>query len=402
MSRQPELYQWIDTVVTRFPTLSKPQAVGLALWSFGMVVARSCSLSAVANLLSPLLDQSFNTVRERLRDTYREAEAKAGGKRADLDVSVCWGPWLAWVLDGWEGKRLAIALDATSLGDRFVVLAVSVLYRGHAVPVAWKVMKAQKKHAWKPEWLRLLETFKTRVPPDWTVIVLADRGLYAKWLYRVIAGLDWHPFLRVNVGGSFRPEGERLWKPFKELCPTVGASWQGRGIAYCGAKTQLRCTLLAYWGEGHEDPWLVLTDFPPESADACWYGLRAWIERDFKYSKRSGWQWQHTRMNDPARAERLWMSIALATWWLLSVGGNAEAQEDKLRDLPLPEFPGSTRRRGKRWRLVGIFQRGWALIVAALLNHQLIPVKPGQPEAWPALPEIGRADWVISVADGGP
>ena len=49
MSRQPELYQWIDTVVMRFPSLSKPQALGLALWSFGMVIARSCSLTAVAD-----------------------------------------------------------------------------------------------------------------------------------------------------------------------------------------------------------------------------------------------------------------------------------------------------------------------------------------------------------------
>jgi len=68
--------------------------------------------------------------------------------------SICPSPGgssLAWVLDGWEGKQWAIALDATSLGDRFVVLAVSVLYRGCAVPVAWKVLKAQRKHAWKPE-----------------------------------------------------------------------------------------------------------------------------------------------------------------------------------------------------------------------------------------------------------
>ena len=44
MSRHPQLYQWIDTVVMRFPSLSKPQALGLALWSFGMIIARSCSL----------------------------------------------------------------------------------------------------------------------------------------------------------------------------------------------------------------------------------------------------------------------------------------------------------------------------------------------------------------------
>ena len=53
MSRQPQLYQWIDTVVMRFPSLSKPQALGLALWSFGMVIARSCSLTAVADVLAP-------------------------------------------------------------------------------------------------------------------------------------------------------------------------------------------------------------------------------------------------------------------------------------------------------------------------------------------------------------
>ena len=66
---------------------SKPQAVGLALWSFGMILARSCSLTAVADLLAPLMGQSFNTLRERLRDTYREASAKAGDRRAELDVT---------------------------------------------------------------------------------------------------------------------------------------------------------------------------------------------------------------------------------------------------------------------------------------------------------------------------
>ena len=113
MSRHPELYQWIDTIVMRFPSLSKPQALGLALWSFGMVIAGSCSLTAVADVLAPLLGQSYNTLRERLRDTYREAGANA--------------------------------LDATSLGDRFVVLAISVVYRGCAVPVAWKSLKSARE-----------------------------------------------------------------------------------------------------------------------------------------------------------------------------------------------------------------------------------------------------------------
>lgn len=100
MSRHPQLYQWIDTVVMRFPSLSKPQALGLALWSFGMVIARSCSLTAVADVLAPLMGQSYNTLRERLRDTYREAGAKAGKQRVELDVTEYWAP-VAGVAIGW-------------------------------------------------------------------------------------------------------------------------------------------------------------------------------------------------------------------------------------------------------------------------------------------------------------
>ena len=102
MSRYPELYQWIDTVVMRFPSLSKPQALGLGLWSFGMVIARSCSLTAVADMLAPLMGHSYNTVRERLRDSYREAGAKAGVLRTGLDVTECWAPWMAGRVNRWR------------------------------------------------------------------------------------------------------------------------------------------------------------------------------------------------------------------------------------------------------------------------------------------------------------
>ena len=171
MSHHPELYQWVDQVSSHFPQLSKALATGLALWSFGMIVARSCSLTAVAGLLAPLLGQSFNTVRERLRDTYREAAAKAGTGRTDLVVADCWAPWLAWVLEGWSGRQLAIAIDASTLGQRFVVRALSVVYRGCAVPVAWKLLRATEKHPWQAEWLALLKQFRDRPIFPLTIII---------------------------------------------------------------------------------------------------------------------------------------------------------------------------------------------------------------------------------------
>jgi hypothetical protein len=45
MTRSPGLSQWAETVSIHMPHLSKPVAAVLALWSFGMVMTKSCGLT---------------------------------------------------------------------------------------------------------------------------------------------------------------------------------------------------------------------------------------------------------------------------------------------------------------------------------------------------------------------
>lgn len=302
-------------------------------------------------------------------------------------------PRLRWVLAWWQGTQVALALDATTLGSRFVVLAISVVYRGCAIPVAGTVLPAGSPGAWKQPWLRLLRSLHRTLPRPMTVLVLADRGLYARWLYRRIVRLGWHPLLRINRGGTFRPTGGGHARRLTTFAPQPGTRWQGTGIAFQGTERHLACTLLATWEPGHAEPWLLLTDLAPASGQACWYGLRAWIEQGFKLTKRGGWQWQRTRMTDPDRAARLWLAVAVATLWLVRVGGMAEdaiplstvlALDDDL--VPLRR----RQRRATRLRLVSVFRRGWITILVALLNQAPLPLGAFRPEPWPApspLPE---------------
>ena len=303
MSCHPRVTEWTRTIHARLPHLSTPQATVLALWSLGMVLARSCALTAVSAFLATWLHRKEPAVRQQLREFCYEATAKRGTTRCALAVEPCFVPLLAWVVDQWEGTQLALALDATTLGTRFTVLALSVVYRGCAIPVAWTVLAATAKHAWRREWLRMLRQVRRAVPRAWTVIVLADRGLYARWLFRRITRLGWHPFLRINTGGTFRPTGQVRGVPLKTLVPEPGTTWQGTGIAFKGRHRQLHCTLLACWEGGYTDPWLILTDLPPEASTACWYGLRAWIEQGFKITKRAGLA-VAAHPHDPARAGR--------------------------------------------------------------------------------------------------
>jgi hypothetical protein len=72
----------------------------------------------VADVLAPLMGQSYNTLRERLRDSYWEAGAKAGKQRTELDCHIirltnskynpikrCWGIFE----QHWDGAKLVSA-----------------------------------------------------------------------------------------------------------------------------------------------------------------------------------------------------------------------------------------------------------------------------------------------------
>jgi hypothetical protein len=89
-------------------------------------------------------------------------------------------------------------------------------------------------------------------------------------------------------------------------------------------------------------------------------------------------------MTDPQRATRLWLAVAVATLWLLSVGGLAEdtIPEGTLLPLADDDSPASRSRRATRLRLVSIFRRGWITILMALLNQRRLPQGRFKPEPW--------------------
>ena len=388
MSRHPGLSEWIDLVSTHMPHLSVPQARVLALWSYGIALTRSCGRLTVATFLALLMRQKVATVEQRLYEWCCDTPHKAGAKRQTLDVTTCFRPLLRWIVALWSGTQMALALDATSLGARFVVLTLSVVYRGCAIPVAWTVLPAHQPGAWRREWLRLLRQVRPALPPDWTVLVLADRGLWARWLFRRIVRLGWHPLLRINQGAKFRPARQTQWYWLRELVCTVGQVWRGRGTAFVSAERQLDCTLVAWWGEGYTDPWFLLTDLAPEGCDAAWYGLRGWCEQGFKCFKRGGWQWQYTQMSAPDRAARLWLALAVATLWMVSVGGALEVGP-RAAAAALPDLRrllGDTVALPGRRRLLRLLRLGWLWCLVCQITTGGLPLPQRfVPEPWPEI-----------------
>ena len=367
------------------PNLTQPEIKILAYWSFGVVIVRSCGLTMVTAIMAKLTGKKESNMRQCLREWYWNKEDKAGAHRQEIEVTKSYVPLLRWVLSWWpkEEKRMMIAMDATTLGERYTVLAISVVYRGCAIPIAWKIVVANKKKAWKQEWLILYEIIQNTIPGDWLVIVLADRGLYADWLFHAICKIGWHPFLRINMGGKYRLDGKSEYQELKGAIKKTDKSWAEKVV--CFKHKPLKATLLASWDEKYEEPWLILTDLEPEQAQSCWYSMRSWVECGFKQTKRGGWQWQNTRMTDPDRASRLWLVIAVATLWAVSVGGEADAglPASSLGELAEIQIVHRTATKRSTPRLLSCFKQGIIHILAALILNQPLPLGRFIPESWP-------------------
>lgn len=188
--------------------------------------------------------------------------------------------------------------------------------------------------------------------------------------------------MRVRGEATFQPQGgTRL--PARSLVPGPGYAWVGRGTAFRPSKARTG-TLLVVWADGQAEPWLVLTDLPPEAVGMSWYGLRVWVELGFRALKGVGWRWEHTRRTDPHRVARHWLVLAVATLWVVAEGTRAEDAEvrgmppGRLR-CPPPQVASGPRR-------LSVFRRGLAWAQYHLHSRCLWRRLWLAPEPWPDPP----------------
>src|SRR5262249_18107648 len=106
-------------------------------------------------------------------------------------------------------------------GDGRLDLGAAFYRAPHQCRRAWvchpRGLAHRRGHApWRPHWEALFGHLRGSVPADWTVIVLADRGLYAHWVFTTIQALGWHPFLRMNRQGHYRPQARATFRPLTQ------------------------------------------------------------------------------------------------------------------------------------------------------------------------------------------
>ena len=114
MSRE-EVYTWMSELLEHLPSLGKWQALSLALFSLGVILAERTSVWAVSKWLWAF--GSRDSVAKRLKRFL---------SNTSLNLERCQVDWVGWVSSYFGEEDLVLLVDETKLGDALSVMVVGL------------------------------------------------------------------------------------------------------------------------------------------------------------------------------------------------------------------------------------------------------------------------------------
>jgi hypothetical protein len=296
----------------------------LALLVSGMIEASSACPARIAAAIRKLglSEAKTDSLERQIRRIENDPE---------LQASLCVHPFARAHLRWGKPKRLVLILDPTSQDERVVMLTAAVWYRGRALPVAWAVWPANTPLAGPGLWERvgaLLAEVAGLLPVGVHVTWLADRAFGTPAFTDQVAAYGWHWLVRVQGQTRFSDLAEHEGS-IRALVRGRGQRAKRRGWVFKKAGWR-EASVVAFWGQTHKAPLLLVSDLPASWELIALYRQRYPIEACFRDYKSAGWQWERGQVMDLTHIERLLVGMALATWLVICVGAREAAEALKV------------------------------------------------------------------------
>jgi hypothetical protein len=313
MSLTAVLHAWQREVDRTVPQMPLRQRRVLSLFSLGMAQAQHCALPRAAAAVPTRATDS--SVVRRFGRFLANPRVDVAAAQAAIGRAV-----LGWT----HGATIRLALDEThqgrtATGAALCLLAVRLLYRGRAIPLAGVCHRPGEQAAPYPLLVAdLLARVAAWVPPDTDVVLLADRGLSWPQVLDACRALGWSFLLRVQGHTRLRTP-DAVEGPLHARVPQAGTAWAGAGQVFKKAGWRA-ANVVAVWPPTQVRPWLLVTDLPATRHRCAEYRRRTWAEESFRDDKRAGLHWEQSRVRDPAHAACLLLVLQLALCFLLSLG----------------------------------------------------------------------------------
>ena len=257
-----------------------------------------------------------------------------------------YAPLIRQALSQWKATRLILALDTSLLWNRYCLIRVSLIYRGRAIPVMWKVIPHKSSSVAHSSYSKLLYAVATVLPQGVEVLFLADRGFADIALLKQLRRLKWH--YRIRLKSSFYLYLGKRGRAISSYQLRPGEALFFHAVALTRERYGKVDVALAIERKSRER-WIIVSDQPCSAETFREYSWRFDIEEGFLDDKSNGFQLESSRIRSAQMLSRLCLVLAITTLYL-SASGTDVTEYGERRWIDPHWFRGSSYLKiGWRW-----------------------------------------------------
>ena len=281
---------------------------------------------------------------------------------AQILEEVYFLPYAAVLLRHLALQTLVLVMDGSGVGRGCTALMLHVVYKGRALPLAWRVRQAPKGHFPEDLHIALVDLIRGLIPAGTPVVLLGDGEFDGTRLQHTLQQAGWSYACRTATSTVALWEGETFRLAVLGACLKPGRLIELQEV-YCTREAYGPIMVLCGWAKGYHEPLYVVSNMATAEEACRWYEKRFRIETFFSDQKSRGFHIHKSHMSDVQRLSRLLLAACLAYIWLVYLGSVCEKEQWR----PLIH-------RRKRCDL-SLFQLGLRLLEHFLNEELPIPVQ---------------------------
>src|SRR2546427_5718108 len=332
----------------------------------GTVARHLTTLAALISGIVGSKSTQLPSVATKIPDgTQPESRVKRLSRWLDTECileEVYFLPYAALLLTHLALETLVVVMDGSVVGRGCLALMLHVVYKGRALPLAWRVRQSPKGHCPEELHIAMVALLSTVIPKGARVVFVGDGEFDGTALQDTISTLGWSYVCRTAMSTTATWEGE----PFR--LDVLGACLQpGRLIelkeAYVTRDVYGPIMVLCCWAKGYQEPLYLVSNLATAEEACRLYHKRFRIETFFSDQKSRGFHMHQSHISDPQRLSRLLIAACLAYIWIVYLGalGKKDGWRERIH-------------RRKRCDL-SLFQLGLRLLEHFLNEELPIPVQ---------------------------
>lgn len=282
------------------------------------------------------ISEHMNAGRRKLESVKKQVSRFMSNAHIDADIQYL--PFIKELVATLsEQGELEIIIDGSKVGKGCMCLMFSVVYKGRAIPIVWKVVKKKKGHFKESEHVDLLVSLDKLIPSNAKVTILGDGEFDGtEWQEKITKRL-WQYALRTAKNRILENEDGEEFTP-NSVGITEGESLFQKDL--CFGKEKYGKVNMLYWhGKGHEEPIYLVTNIEDGYLVESYYIKRFLIETFFRDIKSKGFNIQKSGLRNPKKLSRLLMCCCFA--FIIGIMSGVKARKSKLYDLVCEQYENS-------------------------------------------------------------